>query len=172
MNFWEFKLYLTLPITPKKVSHPHGSGSKRHWARRLACGFLQGWFLPPKVGSPDRAGRGFACAILIHPTPRSLFTCNFVCVDATPEKCVLPASGDTDNQHRWPTHAAGRLQASPGASLPDGVAVRGACPRRRRAPCLGGSCRRVETPPYKVVLGVQLLILCAILSHQCCVRLV
>ena len=82
-------------------------------------------------------------------------------MDATPEKRVLPASGDTDNQHRWPTHAAGRLQASPGASLPDGVAVRGACPRRRRAPCLGGSCRRVEMPPYKVVLGVRLLILCA-----------
>ena len=84
---------------------------------------------------------------------------------ATPEKRVLAASGDTDNRHRLPTHAAGGPQVSPGASLPGGVAVRGACPRRRWAPCLGGwgvvPPRRVETPPYKVVLGVRLLILCA-----------
>ena len=80
---------------------------------------------------------------------------------ATPEKRVLAASGDTDNRHRLPTHAAGGPQVSPGASLPGGVAIRGAYPRRRRAPCLGGSCRRVATLPYKPVCGVRLMKLCA-----------
>ena len=74
--------------------------------------------------------------------PPSLFTCDFVWVDATPgatpEKRVLAASGDTDNRHRWPTHAAGRPQVPPGASLPGGVAIRGVYPRRLRAPCFGG----------------------------------
>ena len=49
-------------------------------------------------------------------------------MDATPEKRVLPASGDTDNRHRLPTHAAGGPQVSLGASLPGGVAIRGAYP--------------------------------------------
>ena len=98
---------------------------------------------------------------MVHPISPLLFTCNFVWVDATPEKRVLPASGDTDNRHRLPTHAAGGPQVSPGASLPGGVAIRGAYPRRRRAPCLGGSCRRVATLPYKPVCGVRLMKLCA-----------
>ena len=101
----------------------------------------------------------------VAPHPPFTFTCNFVWVDATPgatpEKRVLPASGDMDNLHRLPTHAAGGPQVSPGASLPGGVAIRGAYPRRRRAPCLGGSCRHVETLPYKPVCGVRLMKLCA-----------
>ena len=122
----------------------------------------QGYVLQGLLTQISRPSRPAICIRnLVHPIPPSLFTCNFVCVDATPEKRVLPASGDTDNQHRWPTHAAGRPQAPPGASLPGGVAVRAARLRRRRAPCLGGSCRRVETPPYKVILGVRLCILCA-----------
>ena len=100
---------------------------------------------------------GFAPRDLVHPISPSLFTCNFVWVDATPEKRVLPASGDTDNRHRLPTHAAGGPQVSPGASLPGGVAIRGAYPRRRRAPCLRGPCRHVETLPYKPVCGVRLI---------------
>ena len=96
------------------------------------------------------------------PHPPFTFYLHFcMLVDATPEKRVLPASADTDNQHRWPTHAAGQPQAPPGASLPGGVAIRGAYPRRRRAPCLGGSCRRVATLPYKPVCGVRLMKLCA-----------
>ena len=105
------------------------------------------WVLSKKwpIWGRERDRAGFAPRDLVHPIPPSLFTCNFVWVDATPEKRVLAASGDTDNRHQLPTHAAGGPQVSPGASLPGGVAIRGAYPRRRRAPCLGGSCRRVGT---------------------------
>ena len=127
----------------------------------------------PGVGDPgvrpysiwrERAGPGLHHAILEHPgAPHPPFTFYMqFCMGgatpgATPEKRVLAAPGDTDNRHRLPTHAAGGPQVSPGASLPGGVAIRGAYPRRRRAPCLGGSCRRVETLPYKPVCGVRLI---------------
>ena len=89
---------------------------------------------------------------------------------ATPEKRVLAASGDTDNRHRLPTHAAGGPQVSPGASLPGGVAIRGAYPRRRRAPCLGGSCCRVGTHPYRPVCGVRLMKLCTRRDFVACLN--
>ena len=129
---------------------------------------LQGWFWPPNRFWRERAGPGLHHAILEHPgAPHPPFTFYMqFCMGgatpgATPEKRVLAASGDMDNLHRLPTHAAGGPQVSPGASLPGGVAIRGAYPRRRRAPCLGGSCRRVATLPYKPVCGVRLMKLCA-----------
>ena len=139
------------------VAHTNHHVKPPHFRSHSGAPCLQG--LLTQISRPSRPA--ICIRNLVHPIPPSLFTCNFVWVDATPEKRVLPASGDTDNQHRWPTHAAGRLQASPGASLPGGVAIRGAYPRRRRAPCLGGSCRRVATLPYKPVCGVRLMKLCA-----------
>ena len=123
-------------------------GAKSRLAGPSMAGFATRDFGPPEV----------------HPIPRSLFTCNFVWVDATPENPAKIAFCRPPKTRTTCTDGPPTLQAGPryprGRACPVGWPSAAPVSVDAGHPVWGGRAAvwgSVGTLPYKVILGVRLI---------------